>query len=78
MYSLPYLFNYIIDWILDQALQDYPYVQIGANAHVSDLAYDDDIVILRSIYVEMQGLLETVNRHAAALTVCALTPRRPR
>ncbi len=70
MYFLPYLFNYIIDWILDQALQDYPYVQVGANAHVSDLAYDDDIVILRSIYVEMQGLLAAVNRHAAAVGMC--------
>ncbi len=35
----PALFNYIIDWILAQALQDYPRVQVGANVHVSDLAY---------------------------------------
>ncbi len=34
----PTLFNYIIDWILGQALQDYPGVQVGANIHVSDLA----------------------------------------
>ncbi len=31
-----------------------------------DLAYADDIVIIRSSYSEMQGLLEAVNRHAAA------------
>ncbi len=41
----PTLFNYIIDWILRQALQDNPGVQVGANIHVSDLAYADDIVI---------------------------------
>ncbi len=51
------LFNYIIDWILGQALQDYPGVQVGANAYVSDLAHADDIVILSSSYSEMQGLL---------------------
>ncbi len=36
----------------------YPGVQVGANVHVSDLAYADDIVILSSSYNEMQGLLE--------------------
>ncbi len=63
----PTLFNYIIDWILGQALQDYSGVQVGATVHVSDLAYADDIVILSSSYSEMQGLLEAVNRHAAAV-----------
>ncbi len=58
----PTLFNYIIDWILGQALQDYPGVQVGANVHVSGLAYADDIAILSSSYSGMQGLLEAVNR----------------
>ncbi len=44
----PTLFHYIIDWILGQALQDYPGVQVGANVHVSDLAYADDIVMFSS------------------------------
>ncbi len=44
------LFNYIIDWILGQALQGYPGVQVGANVHVSDLAYADDIVLLSNSY----------------------------
>ncbi len=61
------IFNYIIDWILGQALQNYPGVQVGANVHLSDLVYADDIVILSSSYSEMQGLLEAVNRHAAAV-----------
>ncbi len=54
----PILFNYIIDLILGQALQDYPGVQVGANVHVYDLAYADDIVILSSSYSEMKGLFE--------------------
>ncbi len=61
MCSLP-----IIDWMLGQAVQDYPGVQVGANVHVSDLAYADEIVILSSTYCDMQGLLESVNRHATA------------
>ncbi len=47
------LFKYKVDWILGQALQDYPGVQVEANVHVSDLAYADDIVILSSSYNEM-------------------------
>ncbi len=42
-------------------------VQVGANVHVSDLVYADDIVILSSSYAEMQGLLEAANHHAAAV-----------
>ncbi len=34
------------------------------------LAYADDIVILSSSYSKMQGLLEAVNRHAAAVGMC--------
>ncbi len=45
----PTLFNYILDWILGKALQNYPGVQVRANVHVSDLAYADDIVILSSV-----------------------------
>ncbi len=63
----PDFFNYIIDCILGQALQNYPGVQVGASVHMSNLAYADDIVIRSSNYSEMQGLLEAVNRHAAAV-----------
>ncbi len=63
----PTLFNYVMDWILRQALQDYPGVQVGANVHVSELAYTDDIVVLSSSCSQMQGMLEAVNRHAAAV-----------
>ncbi len=49
------IFNYIIDWILGQALQKYPEVEVAANVHVSDPAYAGDIVILSSNYTE-EGL----------------------
>ncbi len=76
----PTLFNKIIDWILGQALQDYPGVQVGATVHVSDLAYADDIVILSSSNSEMQGLLDAVNRHVAAvgMRINASKTTRPR
>ncbi len=52
---------------LTYPFQDYPGVQVGANIHVSHLASANDIVILSSSYIEMQGLLESVNHHAAAV-----------
>ncbi len=62
----PTLFNNIIDWILGQTLHDYPGVQVGANVHVSDLDYADDVVILSSSLSERQGLHEDVHYYAAA------------
>ncbi len=64
----PSLFNYSIDWILGQALQNYSGVYVIINVHVSGLT--DDIVILSSSYWEIQDLLEAVNRHA---TNCLLS-----
>ncbi len=63
----PTLFNYIINRILDEALEGYPGIQVGTNANVSDRAYADDIVLLSDSYTEMQGMLEAANRHAAAV-----------
>ncbi len=57
----PVLFNYIIDLILGQALQDYPVFHVGINVHVSDLTYAGGIVIISNNYREMQDLLETVS-----------------
>ncbi len=37
------------------------------NVHVSDFGYTNDIVIWSNSYREMQGLLDAVNRHAAAV-----------
>ncbi len=46
----PTLFNNIIEWSLSQDLHNYPEVQFGAIAHVSNLVYVDDIVILSGGY----------------------------
>ncbi len=53
--------------VLETLPSQCPGVHVGTNVHVTDLAYADDIVILSSCYSEMQGLLEAVNRHAAAV-----------
>ncbi len=42
----PTILKFLVDWILGQALKDYPGVQVGANAHVTELTYSDDIVML--------------------------------
>ncbi len=54
----PTLFNYIIDWILRQALQDYPGVQVGANVHVPDLAVADDTVIYSAAIARYRACLK--------------------
>ncbi len=63
----PTLFNYIVDWILGQALPCYPGFQVGTNVHVSDLVSADYIALLSNSYWEMHDRLEAVNRHAAAV-----------
>ncbi len=62
MCTLDYYFNYIIYWILGQALQGYHGVHVASNVHISNLYYADDIVLLKSSYREMQDLLEAVSR----------------
>ncbi len=71
----PTLFNYEIDWILGEALQYYPGVHVGANVHVSNIAYADEVVKISSSYSEMQGRLEIVNRHAATVGMCIKTSK---
>ena len=44
----PTLFNHAIDYILKRALRDYAGVEVGRNFRVSELAYADDIVLVRS------------------------------
>ncbi len=42
---------------------------------MSNFACDDDTENLSSSYSEMQGLLEAVNRYAAAVGTCITTPK---
>ncbi len=62
---LPVIYNYNINWILCQALQGHPVVQVSTNVHVSHL----DIVFLSKSYRGMQGLFKAVSRHGTAVSV---------
>ncbi len=42
----PTLLNHIIEWILGQALHSSPGIRVSTNAHVPDLDYADDNVVL--------------------------------
>ncbi len=66
----PTLFNYIIDWILGEALQGYPGFLVGTNIHVSHLVYADDIVLLNNSYWEacLKQLMVMLQQFACALT----------
>ncbi len=48
-------------------MQGYSGAQAGTNVHVSDLANANDIFLLNNSYLEMQGLLETINRHTVVV-----------
>ncbi len=61
----PSRLRYFIDCILCQDLEGYP--GVGADVHVSGLAYADDIMLLINSCMEMQGLLDAVNHYAAAV-----------
>ncbi len=68
------LFNKITDWILSQALQDYTGVQLGANVHMSNFAYADDIAVATERCKASLKLLTAMPQQPA----CTLTSRRPR
>ena len=58
------LFNYAIDYILNRALWDYAGVEVDRNVRVSDLAYADDIVLVRSNCDDVQAALNHVQAAA--------------
>ncbi|KAK2709579.1 hypothetical protein QYM36_013299 [Artemia franciscana] len=55
----PTLFNYCIDWVLENALSAYPGAQVGQNLSLNDLDYADDVGLL-SDPVEAQNMLDSV------------------
>ena len=55
----PVLFNFVIDWILNVALEDHPGVRIGPGAAITDLDYADDIAVLAE---SRSSLLSSVRR----------------
>ena len=55
----PTLFNYCIDWVLENSLSSYPGAQVGQNLSLTDLDYADDVGLL-SDPIEAQNMLDSV------------------
>ena len=55
----PTLFNYCVDWVLENALSSYPEVLIEQNLALTDLNYGDDVGLL-SNPVEAQNMIDSV------------------
>ncbi|KAK2709325.1 hypothetical protein QYM36_013106 [Artemia franciscana] len=55
----PTLFNYCIDWVLENALLSHPGLQIGQNLSLTDLYYADDVGLL-SDPIEVQNMIDSV------------------
>ena len=60
----PILFNYVIDWVLTNALAPFNGVQAGVDVCITDLAYADDVVLLAESFDEMQRMVNAVERCA--------------
>ncbi len=56
-----------LDPAFDKDVQDCLGVQVGTNAHVSDLVYADDIVPLNNYNTEMHGVREELYRPVAGV-----------
>ena len=56
----PVLFNYAIDWTMEQALVDYPGVQMSNEMWISDLEFADDIVVLGDSPSALQPVLDRI------------------
>ena len=63
----PSLFNFAVDWIMKQAVTEFPGVQINNHFRITDLEYADDVVILGDNFHEVQQMLELVNRFASQI-----------
>ena len=63
----PVLFNYVIDWIMCQALADYRGVQLSPDLYVTDLEFADDIVVLGDTALALQPVLSRIDHFAKAL-----------
>jgi hypothetical protein len=63
----PVLFNYAIDWILDNSLRDYRGVQVSEDFWIADLEYADDVVLLGESPDSLQPALDRINHYAATI-----------
>ena len=56
----PILFNYAIDWIMNNALTGYRGIELGSGKWVSDLEYADDIVVFGDSVENLQPVLDRI------------------
>ncbi|CAE1253263.1 unnamed protein product [Acanthosepion pharaonis] len=58
------LFNYIIDWILENSIVGLAGVRVCHDCSIPDLDYADDVAILSKFNAEVQHALDEVSRMA--------------
>ena len=71
----PVLFNFVIDWIMSHALEDYAGVQVDATTWISDLEYADDVVVLGDDYGDLQVVLQRITHFAAMVGLTVNTTK---
>lgn len=63
----PVLFNYAIDWIMENALLGYRGVQVSPDFWLSDIEYADDVVLLGEDVEHLQLVVNQISVYAAAV-----------
>ena len=61
----PMLFNYVMDWILRNALRDSRGVHLFGDSSLTDTEYADDVAILSDSAIDLQNMIDTIAQHAA-------------
>ena len=61
----PVLFNYVVDWIMDKALEDYRGVQVSTDFWLADIDYADDVAVLGESPAHLQPFLDRISSFAA-------------
>ena len=61
----PMLFNFVVDWVLRNALVDHRGIQVDRQLVLSDLDYADDIALLADDTIQASAALTSIARYAA-------------
>ena len=71
----PILFNFLIDWVLSNALSESQGVEITPNYAVTDLDYADDIAVFATDFQKMQLLVCSIAKYAESVGL-KINPRK--
>ena len=63
----PFLFNIVLDVVLEHALADFDGIKVDEGNGVTDLDYADDIALLAETAAEMQLMVDSLKDCAAAM-----------